>query len=98
MSYRLSGAAEADLLAIYAEGVREYGLAQADAYFAGIENIFEFLTAYPRAARERIEIRPPVRVFRYKAHLVIYRLVADDVLILRLRHGREDWINDMPSV
>lgn len=94
MSYRLTGAAEADLLAIYTAGVRDYGYTQAETYFTGIEQAFKFLAEYPRAARERIEIRPPVRAFRYKAHLVIYRLVTEEVLILRIRHGREDWASE----
>lgn len=51
-------------------------------------------TAYPQAARERIELRPPVRILRYKAHLVIYE-VRDQVVVLRVRHGREDWLAEM---
>ncbi|MFN3364093.1 MAG: type II toxin-antitoxin system RelE/ParE family toxin [Allorhizobium sp.] len=47
-------------------------------------------------ARQRTELSPPVRVQRYRAHLVIY-LTEDGggVLIVRVRHGREDWQEDI---
>ena len=32
-----------------------------------------------------------MRVHPYKAHLVIYETDGDDVFIIRLRHGHEDW-------
>ncbi|MFC3580435.1 type II toxin-antitoxin system RelE/ParE family toxin [Sphingomonas hylomeconis] len=90
--YRLSTAAADDLVAIFLEGVSEFGLAQADRYHAGLEKVFAFLGEYPRAARLRLEIRPPVRAYPHKAHLIVYELDADDgVLILRVRHAREDW-------
>jgi toxin ParE1/3/4 len=93
MRYRLSGSAERDLLQLYQAGVRDFGQSQAERYFAGLEQAFEFLAGYPRAARERTEITPPVRVHPYKMHLIVYVIDADAVLILRIRHQREDWQN-----
>ena len=59
---------------------------------------FAFLAKYPRAARERKEIRGAVRIHPYKAHLIVYELGPDDrVLILRVRHGREDWLTEMDA-
>ena len=90
--YRLSHAAADDLVDIFLTGIAEFGPAQADIYHAGLERAFAFLAEYPRAARLRLEITPPVRAYPYKAHLIIYELASDDsVLILRVRHGREDW-------
>ena len=44
--------------------------------------------------RLREEISLPVRVHPYKAHLVIYDVGdEDEVIILRVRHGREDWMS-----
>ena len=93
MTYRLSRAAEEDLIGIYLNGIHEFGVDQAEHYHVGLERIFAFLSENPRAARERAEISPPVRVHRYKAHLVVYRLHGSHILILRVRHGREDWMN-----
>lgn len=91
MSYRLTGAAEDDVIAIYEAGVRTFGLAQADRYHASLEGAFEFLGQYPRAARERVELSPAIRAHRHQAHLIVYVLEGADVLIVRVRHGLEDW-------
>lgn len=93
MTYRLSRKAEEDIIAIYAKGVREFGIEQAERYHAGLEQIFDFLAENPLAARERPEINPPVRARRYQSHLVVYQLDGPDIFILRVRHGREDWMN-----
>jgi toxin ParE1/3/4 len=55
--------------------------------------VFEFLADFPRAARLRAEINPPVRAYRYQSHMILYDLDDDDiVIVLRVRHGHEDWI------
>ena len=94
MAYRLSVKAEEDIVRAYREGGRLFGAAQAEEYYAGLERVFQFLADTPEAARERTEITPPVRIHPYKSHLIVYVIDAgNDVLILRFRHGREDWEN-----
>ena len=44
-------------------------------------------------ARERTEVRPPVRLYTYMAHVIVYIIEDEDVLILRVLHGSSDWIN-----
>lgn len=74
-------------------GADRFGEAQADRYYDGLTATFAFLAGYPRAARLRTEVSPPVRAFRYKAHLIFYELDDEDVvIILRVRHAREDWM------
>ncbi|MEG3179945.1 type II toxin-antitoxin system RelE/ParE family toxin [Sphingomonas sp. LT1P40] len=93
--WRLARTAADDLVDIYLNGLGRFGLSQADHYHGGLESTFEFLAQYPRAARLREEITPPVRAHRYKAHLIVYEIdVEDTVFILRIRHAREDWTND----
>ena len=92
--YRLTRAADGDIAAIFLTGVEIFGQAQADAYHTGMAETFAFLASYPRAARLRAEIVPPVRAWPYKAHLIVYDVEAETVLILRVRHSREDWIGD----
>lgn len=91
MAYSLSLKAEEDVIDIYAHGARAFGTSQAETYFAGLEQAFAFLAEYPRAARERREITPPVRVHPFKSHIIVYRINGADVRILRVRHGHEDW-------
>lgn len=92
--FRLTRAAADDLITIFLEGIEQFGLPQADTYHEALSAIFAFLADYPQAARLREEISPPVRVHPYKAHLVIYDVGdEDEVIILRVRHGREDWMS-----
>lgn len=94
MSYRLSRAAEADLIDIYLYGLQEFGAATADAYHARLEACFELLAEFPMLARERTEIDPPIRVHPVGKHLVIYLVAQHDVLIVRVRHQSEDWVSE----
>lgn len=92
--FGLTRAAADDLTAISLKGIGQFGLQQAEAYHEGPSAIFAFLADYPHAARLREEISPPARVHPYKAHLVIYDVGDEgEVIILRVRHGQEDWIS-----
>ncbi len=90
-TYRLTRAAADDLVTIYLQGLDMFGAAQADKYHEGLEGAFRFLAAYPRAARLRAELTIPVRAYPYKSHLVVYRADPGGILIVRVRHAREDW-------
>ena len=95
MAYKLSVKAEEDIVHVYREGVRLFGPSQAEKYHAGMEKVFQFLSAVPEAARERLEITPSVRIYPYRSHLIVYHIeAAGHVLILRVRHGRENWAQD----
>ena len=57
--------------------------------------LFELIAANPHMAQQRPEVSPPVRIFPFKAHLVVYLVDENnDVLIVRIRHGHENWIDD----
>lgn len=91
MTYRLTNDASTDLINAYIEGVQLFGMAQAENYTAKLTRIFQTLADNPHIARERDEIDPPVRIHPCGAHLIVYRLEGPDVLIIRIRHAREDW-------
>jgi toxin ParE1/3/4 len=92
-AYQLTQAASDDIEGIFSEGLILFGLTQADKYHDGLTATFAFLADFPHAARLREEINPPVRAYRYKSHMILYDLGGDDtVIILRVRHGHEDWI------
>ena len=95
MPYSLSRKAEDDVIAVYRESTRLFGRSQADLYFDGLTAAFRFIADHPHAARSRSEIEAPVRIYPFKAHLVVYELNDDgSVTILRVRHGRENWQAD----
>jgi len=95
IGWRLTQPAADDIAAIFLYGIEQFGIDQADAYHAGLEAAFDFLARYPRAARERSELSPPVRVHPYRAHLIVYEVEQNGgVFVLRVRHGRENWTAD----
>jgi toxin ParE1/3/4 len=83
--------ADEDVISIYVYGARRFGLEQADEYHAGLIRTFQFLLEHPYAARERTDLKPPVRLHSYGSHLIVYRIMMDHVLIVRVLHGRSDW-------
>jgi toxin ParE1/3/4 len=42
-------------------------------------------------APERAEIDPPIRLHRYKSHVIIYRVEDDHIAVIRIAHMRRDW-------
>jgi len=93
--YRLTRAAADDIEHIYVEGLVQFGFEQAEAYHLGLFGTFAFLAEYPAAARPREELPTPVRIHRYRSHLIVYEIVDGEVLVVRIRHGREDWLGQM---
>lgn len=81
---------------IYVEGARQFGIAQAEKYFAELEQTFELLADNPMIARERLEIVPPTRMHPHGSHLIVYAQEdSGGITIIRIRHGREDWERDL---
>lgn len=95
MGFRLSGAAEEDIVGIAEQGVRMFGIVQARRYHDELFALFDLIAANPRMARERFELSSPMRIHPFKAHLVVYRIEDhDNILIVRIRHGHEDWMDN----
>ncbi|WP_293827661.1 type II toxin-antitoxin system RelE/ParE family toxin [uncultured Brevundimonas sp.] len=91
---RISKAARADMRAIFRQSAEMFGLSQADAYVADLHSAFDLIATFPQSGRESRKTEPPVRILPRKAHIILYALDDQDVLILRVRHAREDWLND----
>lgn len=95
MGFRLSFAAEEDIIGIAEEGVRLFGIAQACKYHDELFAVLDIIAANPRMARERHELTPPMRIHPFKAHLIVYVVAEnDDILVVRVRHSHEDWSNE----
>ena len=90
-AYRLTERAEQDIIEIYLEGLSRFGEQQADRYHQELTSLFELIALNPKMARERLELAPPVRIHPHKAHLIVYLEESDGILIVRVRHGHEDW-------
>ena len=95
MKYRLSSKAIEDIENIFEYGASEFGLNQALEYHDQLEKTFQFLSKNPTASKQRIEIKPPVRIHPIGSHIVVYSILEDKtVFIIRVRLEHEDWIND----
>ena len=98
MNYVLSRKAEEDIIDIFRTGIERFGLSQAERYHEQLEQCFRFLAENPLAAHERFEILTPVRIHPIGSHLVIYRDEETRmVFIIRVRHGHEDWQNNITT-
>jgi toxin ParE1/3/4 len=95
VAYRLTLKAEDDIVALTRFGRDNFGVRHAVDYAEGLFDLFELIAANPALSRERTELTPPVRIHRYKAHLVVYMIDGHgEVIIVRIRHGHEDWLDN----
>lgn len=92
MAHRLAPRASLDLDEIWYHIASESGnVATADRQITSITSRFFLLTNHPHLGRRRdSEFGPGFRSFPVDDHVIIYRVVNDDVLILRVAHGRRD--------
>ncbi len=90
---RVSRAAETDLRDIARFTQERWGHAQRRKYLAGLNRSFARLAEMPHLAPERRDIDPPVRIFRFESHLIVYLEDEKGVLILRIRHHSKDWMD-----
>lgn len=91
MGYRLTRSAEKDVFDAYMRGAAAFGVDQAEHYHQGLIATFRLLADNPRLARERQEFKPPVRLHPYGAHMIVYILKKDGILVVRVLHGRQEW-------
>ncbi len=61
-----------------------------------VQRVVRRMLDYPRIGRA---VQEPFRVFgvRGTPYIVIYRLRDADVEIVRIRHGREDWLGQIEA-
>jgi toxin ParE1/3/4 len=79
-----SDLAEQDLERIYRFGFERFGLAQAELYAESLLNVFELLALNPMMAREHFEYAKPVRIHPHQAHLIVYKILDDVLIVVRV--------------
>ena len=82
--------AEQDIADIWIYGAEKWGVDQAERYFDGVVNLFDFLNEQPEIARLRDEFSPPVRIHPYGSHIIVYETVETGIAIIRVLHNRRD--------
>lgn len=88
--FRLTKAAQTDVQGIARYTQKEWGSAQRRRYLDGLQDKFEALLEAPRTAAERLDFEPPVRIFPYEKHLIVYAIDDGGILIVRVLHQSMD--------
>jgi toxin ParE1/3/4 len=92
MEYRLAKHAEADLDEIaYYIAIESGSIDTAERVIASISTRFSFLAAHPFAGRARDDdLGPGRRTFPADRYIIVYRVTAENVFILRVVHSSRD--------
>ena len=91
MPHVRSPQADSDLDDIWYYIATETGSADvADRVIDGIVQRFLLLAKYPRIGRTRDEIRRGLRSFPVGEYVIFYRIEREDVIVLRVLHGKRD--------
>lgn len=93
MVWRTTDEADDDLQFIVERGIVQFGRHASDAYLARIIDLFETLAAHPYIGSQRAAARGPVRILPSGSHNILYVIDNEDVIILRVLHGLQDWID-----
>ena len=88
---RLHPRAQSDLTEIWVYTAQQWSLTQADSYLRGLDDTLTLLRDQPDIARRFGSSVPPVRVQRYKSHLVIFTASASTLDVIRIVHARSNW-------
>jgi len=89
--YRLSGAAEEDIRAIFHSSLSAFGLRQTETYMADLGHAFQNLANIPGLGRTAEDLKPGLFRFRYQSHMVFYTIEPGQIVIQRVLHARMDF-------
>ena len=89
--------AEDDFADLLLYGVQNWGEQRTAAYEAAIDRALARFGSYPRIGRARPDLAPGCRAFPVKRHMILYRMTADAVEIIRIAYARMDLRMAIPS-
>lgn len=87
---RLSAAAMNDLDDIQETGIERFGPIAAADFLTGFDRKFGLLRDHSRAGQVRPEFRQDMRVLPHRPYHILYHLLPETVLIVRIIHQRRD--------
>lgn len=90
MAWRTTESAEVDLGEIERYGTTTYGRLAAELYVDDLFAALDLLAINPRMVRERSELGEGLRLYRFRAHYVLYRIDDEDILVVRVIGARQD--------
>ena len=84
MTVRFTAQADADIIESYLYGFEKFGRRKADRYEEELRRAIAIIADNPRIAPERPEYAPPVRIHHHAKHYIVYLIVGDDILVVRV--------------
>jgi len=91
MSYKLSDLAQLDIDDIYNFSLEKFGMDRTIIYMMQMEEMFEVIVNHQQSGTSRKHIANEVYGFPYKSHMIFYRIIAiNEIVILRILHGSWD--------
>ena len=93
MAWILTDAALSDLDHMAAAGAMRFGFLQSEIYEQQMVETFDRLAAMPYLAPERAAATSTVRLMPCGSHNILYVIENEDVLILRVLHGLQNWFD-----
>jgi toxin ParE1/3/4 len=88
--YELSKNAEAELEKIGRYSWHEWEFEQMETYINGLHRQLENLAKNPRLGRERNELLPDLRSFKYEKHILFYSETDKGILVAHILHHAQD--------
>jgi toxin ParE1/3/4 len=95
MRLELSARGRQDIERLHHDGAQRFGVQQAAHYTAGLFDLFDLILANPKMAAVRPAFSRQTRLIRYRSHVVLYRIEGEAIRIVRILHGKQDWMDHL---
>lgn len=90
--YKLSLAAERDIVKIADYTIEKFGIQQARVYRRGLVSSFEELASDPKIGRLHVsKTKKQLLRYRYKSHMIFFKETHSGILIVRVLGSRMDF-------
>lgn len=93
MAWRTTDEAEYDLQFIAEQGVSQFGPHVARAYAARLIEMFGMISDNPQMGTKRQASDRSVRLMPCGSHNILYVVENEDVVVLRVLHGLQNWFD-----
>jgi toxin ParE1/3/4 len=91
MGYVLSPRARADIEDIWSYTAEKWGDAQAESYIRSLKHGIETIARDPNRGRPCDDLRPGYRKFAVGSHILFFRLMGEDIDVVRVLHQSMDF-------
>jgi toxin ParE1/3/4 len=87
---RITPRASRDIETIADYLATQSSLDRAERFLTGIDSTLQRIAQFPQIGRKRDELYPGSRSLSYEQYLIFYRLLNDDIEVLRVVSGYQD--------